>query len=85
MVGFLFLVNSRAFVSIRGLDRVALQERQRSLVEFFYLLIDRRMSAPFKDEQFRAANSAKQLVRKTSRCHHVMTAEGDLSWYFDSV
>src|SRR5215471_18525152 len=67
------------------LTRVALQECQGLLVELVDLLIHRGVRALFEYDEFRAADSTCQLIRKTSRRHHVPPPKGDLGWHLDLV
>ena len=62
------------------LGHVALQECQGLLVELLDLLIDWRVRALFKDQQFGAAYGTFHPIRKTSRRRHVVTPKGDLRW-----
>src|SRR5262249_15762818 len=59
-------------------DRVALQERQRLLIELLNLLIDRRVRASFKDQQFGAANIVLHPIRKPGGGHQVVSPKCDL-------
>ena len=62
---------------------MALQECQGLLVELLDLLIDRRVRALFKDQQFGAAYGTCHLIRETSRRRQVVTPKSDLRWYRD--
>ena len=63
--GTLYAVDS---LCPHGGPGVTLQERQRSLIEFLDVLVQRRVRTPVEDEQFGTADAALQSICETRRC-----------------
>ena len=61
-----------------------MKERQRLLIEFADILIERRVRAPLEDEELRIADAAPQSIRKTRRRQLIVAPERDLRRRSDS-
>jgi hypothetical protein len=56
------------------------QERQRPLIEFSHVLVDRRVRTPFEDEKLGTADAARQSIREPRRRQLIAAPECDLGW-----
>lgn len=61
-----------------GCSGMPLQERQRVQVELGDILVQRRVCAPFEDDELRIADAAPQSFRKPRRRQLIVTPERDL-------
>jgi hypothetical protein len=57
---------------------VTLEERQRPLIEFCDVLVQRRVRALFEDEELGVTDAALQPIRKARRCQLIVAPECDL-------
>lgn len=61
-----------------GSAGVTLQERQRPLIEFCDVLVERRVRTPFEDEELGIADAALESIPETRRRQLIVTSECDL-------
>lgn len=76
-------ITDAAYLPGRLCDRcsgVTPQERQRLLIEFSHVLVDRRVRAPFEDEKLGTADAARQSIREPRRRQLIAAPECDLGW-----
>ena len=57
---------------------MALQERQRLLIELLDILVERRVRSSLEDQQLGIANATLQSIRETGRCQLIVAPECDL-------